>query len=225
MGIKLLLLAFAACLPIGLMSQNRDTNADTLSVVSKQNVDSLSPNKGGNANEGTTTIEVSTKMSETDSLKQVIAYLETENAKLKRQLVFADSCFLRVSNDCFRKPYSKERVDIAINNFSKMYSKTLQESFSPLKTLLEGYDKYYQELMTTFALVENVRMDNLFKLEKVKGECIKKIKSTEYCRKVYSANWTIMFLNNAVDEAINRIKNYDPRKFKLKPIKLVELLK
>lgn len=222
MGYKLLIFAIAACLPIGMMAQKKKTDADTSSVASKQNVESVLP-VGENVDEDTTTIVATPKLSEADSLKQVIADLETENAKLKRQLVFADSCFLRVSNDCFRKPYSEERVGQALNNFNNMYSKTLRESFSPLETLLKGYGKYYQELMTTFAQIERTKMDNLFTGEKVQTENIQRIKSTVYYRKVYSANWTIMYLNNAIDQAIKRIKNYDRRQHK--PIKLVELLK
>lgn len=52
--------------------------------------------------------EDSNKENEIDSLKKVISILKSEiqeqieiNQHLKDRILFADSCFLRVSNDCF----------------------------------------------------------------------------------------------------------------------------
>lgn len=109
-------------------------------------------------------IEVPTTQREIDSLKQVISQLESENQEqveinqnLKRRLLFTDSCFLRVSNDCFRKKYDKVKVDEAIANFGRMYSPQLQKSFAPLKTLLENYGNYYKEIMDLFTQIDNDR--------------------------------------------------------------------
>lgn len=51
---------------------------------------------------------------------------------------------------------------------------------------------------------------------------IAKIRSTSYYKKVYSADWTIMYLNDVLDKAIARLKVYDPKQHK--PINLKDLV-
>ena len=63
---------------------------------------------------------------------------------------------------------------------------------------------------------------NPFKCETAVKESIARIKNTKYYRKVYSSNWTIMFLNNAIDNALSRIEKH--HKGDKKPIKLMDLL-
>lgn len=166
---------------------------------------------------------------EVDSLKNMIVQLEKEkqrtdsaNNKLKERLLFADSCFLRVANDCFRKRYDKVRVDEAIANFGKMYSPQLQKSFEPLKSLLEDYNRYYKEISDLLAQIEkDERLINPFKKEDAIAENIAKIKSTFYYKNVYSANWTIMYLNDVIDKSIARLKALGPKQ---KIMKLTDLL-
>ena len=175
--------------------------------------------------------EDSNKENEIDSLKKVISLLKSEiqeqiekNQHLKERLLFADSCFLRVSNDCLRKKYDKVRVDEAIVNFGRMYSPQLQKSFTPLKFLLENYGNYYKEIGELFGQIENdKRMANPFIGGREASSNIVKIKTTTYYKKVYFANWTIMYLNDVIDKAIARLKNYDPKQHKV--IKLTDLLK
>ena len=167
---------------------------------------------------------------EIDSLKNIIAQLRKEkqgqdsvNNKLKERLLFADSCFLRVSNDCFRRKYDKVRVDEAIANFGRMYSLQLQKSFAPLKSLLENYGGYYKEISDLLVQIENdKKMGNPFTGEQEKLANKAKLKSTVYYKKVYSANWTIMYLNDVIDKAIARLNAFDPKQ---KTIKLTDLLK
>lgn len=175
--------------------------------------------------------EDSNKENEIDSLKKVISLLKSEiqeqiekNQHLKDRILFADSCFLRVSNDCLRKKYDKVRVDEAIVNFGRMYSPQLQKSFTPLKSLLENYENYYKEIGELFGQIENdKRMANPFIGGREASSNIVKIKTTTYYKKVYFANWTIMYLNDVIDKAIARLKNYDPKQHKV--IKLTDLLK
>lgn len=175
--------------------------------------------------------EDSYKGNEIDSLKKVISLLKSEiqeqmekNQHLKERLLFADSCFLRVSNDCFRKKYDKVRVDEAIVNFGRMYSPQLQKSFTPLKSLLENYENYDKEIGELFGQIENdKRMANPFIGGREASSNIVKIKTTTYYKKVYFANWTIMYLNDVIDKAIARLKNFDPKQHKV--IKLTDLLK
>lgn len=116
------------------------------------------------------------------------------------------------------------RVDEAIVNFGRMYSPQLQKSFTPLKFLLENYGNYYKEIDELFGQIENDKgMANPFIGGREASSNIVKIKTTTYYKKVYFANWTIMYLNDVIDKAIARLKNYDPKQHKV--IKLTDLLK
>ena len=180
---------------------------------------------------------LSTQMYEVDSLKSCIKMMQieiTEKEKqislLKNRLMFADSCFLRISNDCLRKKYDPVRVNEAIAKFQKMYSSELQETFSPLKSLLENYKVYYNEIFMTFKSIESDKeVLNLFSYKVAVKNSIARIKATKYYHKVYSSNWTIMFLNDAIDEAMRRLETHariaDKNKAKAKePVKLMDLL-
>ena len=174
-------------------------------------------------------VPVPKKESEVDSLKREISKLKEENQELEdynrtlqKQLLFADSCFLRVSNDCFRKKYDSDRVNEAIGNFKNMYSPKLQETFSPLKDLLEKYGSYYQEISKVFEEIEGDMNTKIFLYETAKKTNVDKIKKTGYYQNVYSANWTIAYLNNAIDKAIERLRTYDPHK--TTRLKLMDLL-
>lgn len=180
---------------------------------------------------------LSTQMYEVDSLKSRIKMMQieiTEKEKqislLKNRLMFADSCFLRISNDCLRKKYDPIRVNEAIVNFQEMYSEKLQETFSPLKLLLENYKVYYNDIFMTFKSIEiDKDILNPFRFPSAVENDIARIKATKYYRKVYSSNWTIMYLNDAIDKAISRLKmhakiaNKDKAKAK-EPVKLMDLL-
>ena len=168
---------------------------------------------------------------ETDSLRCVISKLAADtlelkkiNAKLYQRLLFADSCFLRVSNDCLRQKYDSMRVNKAIENFGIMYSPQLQKTFAPLKSLLENYDRYYREIHDLLAKIENDKgMTNVFTGQNAIKKNIEEIKSTDYYKKAYSANWTIMYLDDVIDKAIVRLKTFNPKLHK--PLILTDLFK
>lgn len=168
---------------------------------------------------------------EIDSLRGVISKLTADtlelakiNAKLKQRLLFADSCFLRVSNDCLRQKYDSMKVTKAIENFGRMYTPQLQKSFAPLKYLLENYNRYYNEIQDILVKIENDKgMINVFTGRNSVEKNIEAIKSTDYYKKAYSANWTIMYLDDVIDEAIARLKTFNPKLHK--PLKLTDLLK
>ena len=218
--IKIILILFIICFSCNTMAQEnkKKLSKDTIEVSS--NIDSF-----------VEVSEDSNKEDEIDSLKKVISLLKSEiqeqiekNQHLKERLLFADSCFLRVSNDCLRKKYDKVRVDEAIVNFGRMYSPHLQKSFTPLKSLLENYENYDKEIGELFGQIENDKgMANPFIGGREALSNIVKIKATTYYKKVYFSNWTIMYLNDVIDKAIARLKSYDPKQHKV--IKLTDLLK
>lgn len=158
------------------------------------------------------------------SKEQEIAELKKRISKLEDKLVFADSIVARVSNDCLRKKYDKAKVDDALVNFDQMYSKELQSKFSPLKTLLNNYGQYTNELTAIFSAAEMDKdITNPFTGQKVAMAYIEKIKATQYYRNVYNQNWTIPYLNSLIDKAIERIQTFNPKE--QKPIQLLELMK
>ena len=215
---KYILMALFAILTSPVMGQNSDSIKSEHSAVLPK--DSLS-----------------TPKHEVDSLKSCIKMMQieiTEKEKqislLENRLMFADSCFLRISNDCLRKKYDPVRVNEAIANFQKMYSGELQKTFSPLKSLLENYKAYYSEISMIFKSIESDKeILNPFNFKGAAQKSIARIKATDYYRKVYFSNWIIMFLNNAIDKAIGRLETHVRRANEVKakakePIKLMDLL-
>ena len=141
-----------------------------------------------------------------------------KESKIKR-LIFADSIIARISNDCLLNKYDPIRVDEALVCFSKMYSKELQSKFSPLEKLLKQYSKYSKEIFDILAEAENdpkIKNTTTGKTNLVTGKdnaqlYIGKIKSTRYYQDVYSANWTIPYLNKGIDRVINYLKAFVPK--------------
>ena len=87
-----------------------------------------------------------------------------------------------------------------------------------------SYGNYYKEIGELFGQIENDKgMANPFIGGREALSNIVKIKATTYYKKVYFANWTIMYLNDVIDKAIARLKNFDPKQHKV--IKLTDLLK
>lgn len=218
--IKIILILFIICFSCNTMAQKNKKKLSKDTMEMSSDIDSF-----------VEVSEDSNKENEIDSLKKVISLLKSEiqeqiekNQHLKERLLFADSCFLRVSNDCLRKKYDKVRVDEAIVNFGRMYSPHLQKSFTPLKSLLENYENYDKEIGELFGQIENDKeMANPFIGGREALSNIVKIKATTYYKKVYFSNWTIMYLNDVIDKAIARLKSYDPKQHKV--IKLTDLLK
>ena len=102
--IKIILILFIICFSCNTMAQKnkKKLSKDTIEVSS--NIDSF-----------VEVSEDSNKDNEIDSLKKVISILKSEireqvelNQHLKDRILFADSCFLRVSNDCLRKKYDND---------------------------------------------------------------------------------------------------------------------
>ena len=153
--------------------------------------------------------------------------IEEQKAVIKRlenRLIFADSIIARLSNDCLRKKYDAVNVNIAINNFEKMYSPELKSKFGRLIVLLKEYGKYTSEIESILIEAQNDKaLSNPFTGQKQALTYIDKIKSTSYYRNVYGDNWTIPYLNSIIDKSIETIKSFNPRKSK--ELHLIDLMK
>lgn len=151
-----------------------------------------------------------------------IRSLENKLKRQERKLIFADSIVARVSNDCLRKKYDPIRVHEAIRNFKNMYSPELQNKFRPLLELLNNYERYNREIVGVFEEAKNDKKFNFFMGQQQAKIYIDKIKSTNYYREVYDANWTIPYLNNVIDRSIETLQKYDPKE--TKSLNLIDLM-
>ena len=135
----------------------------------------------------------------------------------RHHLLFADSVILRLANDCFRFKYSKVNVDNAKNNFASMYSPQLQKQFRPLMDLLNNYGILYAEVEgVLLEAQENFdRKTRLWKNPFDKNEqspnrvFINKLKDTRYYREIYKHDWSIYYLDDLIDKAINQMKEFE----------------
>ena len=165
---------------------------------------------------------LSGSISERDSMEAIIKQMNVEVrekdkmiSRLKKRLQFADSCFLRISNDCFCRKYDQSRVDRALENFDRMYSDNLKKQFAPLKELLARYGEYYTEIYSIFSEIEKEKgFENPFFVDKCVNKSVVKIKSSRYYHEAYDSNWTIAFLNDAIDKAFVRLKKKKNEKSK-----------
>ncbi len=145
-------------------------------------------------------------------------------------LAFADSVILRLANDCFRFKYSKENVDKAKTYFVQMYSVHLQQQFSPLLNLLNKYEVYYNEIIDVLRITQNSyntnnrAWKNPFKNAQSPNRFyLNKLKNTNYYRIAYKQDWSIYYLDELIDKAINQIEVFDSNP-KESELKLLELL-
>lgn len=152
--------------------------------------------------------------------------IKEQNKKIERQnsyILFADTIIARLSNDCLRMKYDKNRVNQAIENFDKMYSPKLRSKFGRLKYLLNEYGEFTQELVDIFIESQNDRkLGNPFTGQKQALTYIDKIKGTRYYKEVYSNNWTIPYLNKLIDKCFETIKAFNPKENK--ELHLIELM-
>lgn len=155
---------------------------------------------------------------------QIINDKEQKIKRKERYLIFADTVIARLSNDCLKKKYDKERVDSALVYFKKMYSPELQNKFMPLVSLLQHYEEYSREILDILIKIDNDKeIKNLFTGNKQAHGYIGTIKSTTYYKNIYDSNWTIPYLNERIDKIFNKIKSYDPKVNK--DINLLEIMK
>lgn len=152
------------------------------------------------------------KLSETE---KKLKAKECEIKRLKEKLIFADSIVARLSNDCLRKKYNQVNVSNAIKNFDKMYSPELKSKFARLKTLLNDYSQYTDEITKILIEAQNDKsLGNPFTGQKKAFDYINKLKNTNYYREVYNANWTIPYLNTLIDKSIKILKAFNPKETK-----------
>jgi hypothetical protein len=139
--------------------------------------------------------------------------------RLNTFLIFADTIIARISNDCLRKKYDSVRVKEALVYFGKMYSRELQNKFSPLEQLLKQYSNYSKEISSILVEAENDReikntttgKNNPFTGKEKAQSYIGKIKSTRYYQDIYDTNWTIPYLNGVIDKVINYLNAFEPK--------------
>ena len=215
--------------PLGINAQEQDTLKNTVEVVAETPVEVIKVDSLQHEIERLNGLIAQYKRSETSLNGKLYDYEQTIKAQSKKierlnsYLLFADTIVARLSNDCLRKKYDQNRVNLAMENFEKMYSPELKSKFVRLKFLLNEYGKFTQELNAIFVEAQNDKgLGNPFTGQKQALTYIDKIKNTRYYREVYSENWTIPYLNNLIDKCFETIKAFNPKESK--ELHLLELM-
>lgn len=224
-----ILLLSVVMFPLGINAQEQDTLKTTVEVVAETPVEVIKVDSLQHEIERLKGLIAQYKQSETSLNGKLYDYEQTikvQNKKIERlnsYLLFADTIVARLSNDCLRKKYDQNRVNLAMENFEKMYSPELKSKFVRLKFLLNEYGKFTQELNAIFVEAQNDKgLGNPFTGQKQALTYIDKIKNTRYYREVYSENWTIPYLNNLIDKCFETIKAFNPKESK--ELHLLELM-
>jgi hypothetical protein len=224
-----ILLFSVVMFPLGINAQEQDTLKNTVEVVAETPVEVIKVDSLQHEIERLNGLIAQYKQSETSLNGKLYDYEQTIKAQSKKierlnsYLLFADTIVARLSNDCLRKKYDQNRVNLAMENFEKMYSPELKSKFVRLKFLLNEYGKFTQELNAIFVEAQNDKgLGNPFTGQKQALTYIDKIKNTRYYREVYSDNWTIPYLNNLIDKCFETIKSFNPKESK--ELHLLELM-
>lgn len=224
-----ILLFSVVMFPLGINAQEQDTLKNTVEVVAETPVEVIKVDSLQHEIERLNGLIAQYKQSETSLNGKLYDYEQTIKAQSKKierlnsYLLFADTIVARLSNDCLRKKYDQNRVNLAMENFEKMYSPELKSKFVRLKFLLNEYGKFTQELNAIFVEAQNDKgLGNPFTGQKQALTYIDKIKNTRYYREVYSENWTIPYLNNLIDKCFETIKAFNPKESK--ELHLLELI-
>ena len=224
-----ILLFSVVMFPLGINAQEQDTLKNTVEVVDEPPVEVIKVDSLQHEIDRLKGLIAQYKQSETSLNGKLYDYEQTikvQNKKIERlnsYLLFADTIVARLSNDCLRKKYDQNRVNLAMENFEKMYSPELKSKFVRLKFLLNEYGKFTQELNAIFVEAQNDKgLGNPFTGQKQALTYIDKIKNTRYYREVYSDNWTIPYLNNLIDKCFETIKAFNPKESK--ELHLLELM-
>lgn len=224
-----ILLFSVVMFPLGINAQEQDTLKNTVEVVAETPVEVIKVDSLQYEIERLNGLIAQYKQSETSLNGKLYDYEQTIKAQSKKierlnsYLLFADTIVARLSNDCLRKKYDQNRVNLAMENFEKMYSPELKSKFVRLKFLLNEYGKFTQELKAIFVEAQNDKgLGNPFTGQKQALTYIDKIKNTRYYREVYSENWTIPYLNNLIDKCFETIKAFNPKESK--ELHLLELM-
>ena len=224
-----ILLFSVVMFPLGINAQEQDTLKNTVEVVDEPPVEVIKVDSLQHEIDRLKGLIAQYKQSETSLNGKLYDYEQTikvQNKKIERlnsYLLFADTIVARLSNDCLRKKYDQNRVNLAMENFEKMYYPELKSKFGRLKFLLNEYGMFTQELNAIFIEAKNDKgLGNPFTGQKQALTYIDKIKNTRYYKEVYSENWTIPYLNNLIDKCFKTIKAFNPKESK--ELHLVELM-
>lgn len=157
--------------------------------------------------------------------EQTIKSKEQKIQSLNKMILSSDTLVVTLLNTCLYYPYSEKAVSRAISNCDKVHSSELSNEVGQLKNLLSKYGAYTEELRAIFVAAENdkemQKKKIKFVFDKVVLSYLTQIESTNYCREVSKASWTIPYLNDVIAKAKNILKTYDPVKG---PLRLQYLL-
>ena len=76
-----------------------------------------------------------------------------------------------------------------------------------VRTLLSVYKESNDEIKTTLMSIQNSEKNSGVFIEESWPMFVKQLKNTDYYEKYYNQSWTIRYLNDVIDEALQRMQN------------------
>ena len=157
-------------------------------------------------------IVVLNSSSEIEYLRNMIKKQRDSIEKLERSIAYVDTVMVRLANDKLYGKFEKEKIDKTIKDFDRIYSVMLKKDFSQVKELLRVYETSYVEFIKILHEAQNDETKDVkFATEEYIDRYKTKIKEMYYYRRYYNNAWSIIYLNNKIDEAIKRLENHSSK--------------
>lgn len=149
-----------------------------------------------------------------DSLTREISNRDKEIAELQAYIGFVDTCMVKLANRWLYEKFDKERVKEAISYFDRIYDSRLKEDLSIVQKLLRNYESSYMEFQSILRQAQgDIERTSPFGVEKYKERYISKIQSMTYYIMYYENDWNIRYLNEKINDALDRLQNHSDIKF------------
>ncbi len=141
---------------------------------------------------------------------------QNQRKEYEQKEAFADTCIAKAANNCLYTSYDSSFVSESRKRFGRM-SPQHQKDFASLRTLLDSYKKYNDEIKLILNDAQNdpkLKKSQIFGKYAPKDEYIKRLKNSSYYKNVYSSSWKIPYLNQIIDRSIKRLNALNPDKGK-----------
>lgn len=148
-----------------------------------------------------------------DSLSKEIEIRDKEILQLRSNIGFVDTCMVKLANRCLYEKFDKRSVDEAITYFDRIYNSELKSKLSIVQKLLRDYEPAYREFQTILKQAQNdIERTSPFGVDEYKEKYIQKIQTMSYYIQYYKSSWNIRYLNEKIEEALNRLQTHSDKK-------------
>ena len=131
-------------------------------------------------------------------------------SKLAQNLCFADSIMVRYAYGLCYEEFDRANIEEAEQIISRLYQSELKaEMDKELLVLLKNYEAHYNTLLGILTMAQNdsIRESSVF-VDDFKTKYINKIKEMTYYKKHYKQLWSIVYLDELIDELIKVLESH-----------------